>query len=69
MKLKLEMSLDNAAYQTESGTVDQSALLETLIRTAQRMVDLPPTHCLDMNARGKVYDVNGNQVGNWKVTR
>ena len=61
MKFFLEIQLGNAEMQTgwHVGTA-----LETVAARVMENDDL----ALASGEKGKIFDVNGNQVGNWKVT-
>lgn len=60
MKLKIEMSLDNAAFQNEDDGINGFAVfdaVETAMRNYIRQYDLVP------NRGAPIYDQNGNKVG------
>lgn len=61
MRLKIEIQMDNAAFEENAG--GQCALI--LKGLAARLQDA----CLDEEYHHGLYDENGNKVGALKVTR
>ena len=55
MKFKLEINLDNAAYEDLGGEIRDN-LEQVLQRIAQGIIE------------GRIRDTNGNAVGDWEIT-
>lgn len=62
MKLKIEIQMDNAAFNEASNGNECGRILR---RLAGNIKDAD----LDVEFRGGLYDLNGNRVGEVKVTR
>ena len=63
MKLKIEITMDNAAFEDGEGNGAESARI--LERLAKEIND----YTLHPGPGGDLRDINGNKVGTWKVTR
>jgi hypothetical protein len=59
MKLRLEMELDNAAFD------DADAIVNALAAVGRRIEDSEAVE----HPRRAIIDTNGNIVGHWTVTR
>lgn len=59
MKFKLEINMDNAAFE------DDSEIKRIMDDMAKKISHGYPLRCWD---KGVIYDINGNKVGTWEVT-
>ena len=66
MKLKITMSMDNAAFQGDliGPELEAARILHAF---ANYIIDCPPEGVGDSG--WLPFDINGNEVGKWKVTR
>jgi hypothetical protein len=63
-KFKLEIGLDNAAMREEDGELSGLAVAIELRRIADRVED-----GIRAGLKGVVFDANGANVGEWRITR
>jgi hypothetical protein len=60
MKLRLQMDLGNAAFDREDGPA--------MPEVNRILLDLARNTEFTPGSNGKLYDLNGNHVGDWHVT-
>jgi len=64
MKLKIEIQMDNAAFEPENGT-EAARILRNVAKAIDGLTLHPKMNVHGMN----LMDINGNAVGTAKVTR
>lgn len=63
MKFTIEINMDNAAMQNDSGKPDWASINQLIYNL--RMEMMGEVQCPD---KGIIRDHNGNKVGTWEVT-
>jgi len=58
MKLTISIHMDHAAFEDCDGRSEAARILEVVARKLEQGTD----------STGEVYDINGNNVGCWKIT-
>ncbi len=57
MKLKVEIKMDNAAFEDGNAQDEAARILLNIVRKLQQGND----------TEGTLFDVNGNRVGQWSI--
>ena len=61
MRLRIMMNMDNAAFDHSEGEVAR------ILRELAELIEHLPE--VTLRGQGPLMDINGNRVGEWKVTR